>query len=80
MGKVCVVTGGGSGMGLAAAKFMPKDRLIVVSGRTESKLTKAVEELKEAGFEAYCRKPCIDAKDTGEARQLLPFMRVAAIY
>ena len=25
MGKVCVVTGGGSGMGLAAAKFMPKD-------------------------------------------------------
>ena len=51
MGKVCVVTGGGSGMGLAAAKFMPKDRIIVVSGRTESKLTKAVEELKEAGFE-----------------------------
>lgn len=42
MGKVCVVTGGGSGMGLAAAKFMPKDRIIVVSGRTESKLTKAV--------------------------------------
>ena len=32
MGKVCVVTGGGSGMGLAAAKFMPKDRIIVVSG------------------------------------------------
>ena len=35
MGKVCVVTGGGSGMGLAAAKFMPKDRIIVVSGRTD---------------------------------------------
>lgn len=61
MGKVCVVTGGGSGMGLAAAKFMPKDRLIVVSGRTESKLTKAVEELKEAGFEAYA-KSCDTSK------------------
>ena len=52
MSKVCVVTGGGSGMGLAAAKFMPKDHIIVVSGQTESKLTKAVEELKAAGFEA----------------------------
>lgn len=41
MSKVCVVTGGGSGMGLSAAKFMPKDRIIVVSGRTESKLTKS---------------------------------------
>ena len=61
MGKVCVVTGGGSGMGLAAAKFMPKDRIIVVSGRTESKLTKAVEELKEAGFEAYA-KSCDTSK------------------
>ena len=39
MSKVCVVTGGGSGMGLAAAKLMPKDHIIVVSGRTESKLT-----------------------------------------
>ena len=36
MSKVCVVTGGGSGMGLAAAKLMPKDHIIVVSGRTES--------------------------------------------
>ena len=48
-------------MGLAAAKFMPKDRIIVVSGRTESKLTKAVEELKEAGFEAYA-KSCDTSK------------------
>lgn len=61
MSKVCVVTGGGSGMGLAAAKFMPKDHIIVVSGRTESKLTKAVEELKAAGFEAYA-KSCDTSK------------------
>lgn len=36
--EVCVITGGGSGMGLAAAKFMPKEKIIVVSGRTEKKL------------------------------------------
>ena len=34
MMSVCVITGGGSGMGLAAAKFMPKDKIIVVTGRT----------------------------------------------
>ncbi len=30
MSSVCVITGGGSGMGLAAAKFMPKEKIIVV--------------------------------------------------
>ena len=29
MKNVCVITGGGSGMGLAAAKCMPKDKIIV---------------------------------------------------
>ena len=28
--NVCVITGGGSGMGLAAAKYMPKEKIIVV--------------------------------------------------
>lgn len=51
--EVCVITGGGSGMGLAAAKFMPKKKIIVVSGRTEKKLEKAVKELEELGYEAY---------------------------
>ena len=30
MSDVCVITGGGSGMGLAAAKCMPKDKIIFV--------------------------------------------------
>ena len=38
MSDVCVVTGGGSGMGLSAALQMPKDKIIIVSGRTISKL------------------------------------------
>ena len=51
MANVCVITGGGSGMGLEAAKFMPKDKIIVLTGRTMSKLEKAVNELKELGYE-----------------------------
>ena len=31
MSDVCVVTGGGSGMGLSAALQMPKDKIIIVS-------------------------------------------------
>lgn len=50
---VCVITGGGSGMGLAAAKCMAKDKILVLSGRTVKKLEGAVEQLKELGFEAY---------------------------
>ncbi|MCD8366650.1 MAG: SDR family oxidoreductase [Clostridiales bacterium] len=53
MSDVCVITGGGSGMGLAAAKFMPKEKIIVVSGRTEAKLQKAVAELVTLGYTAY---------------------------
>ena len=53
MKNVCVITGGGSGMGLEAAKCMPKEKIIVISGRTVAKLEKAVEELKALGFEAY---------------------------
>lgn len=44
--KVCVITGGGSGMGLAAAKTMGKKYKIVIAGRTVEKLRNAVKELK----------------------------------
>ncbi len=55
MKTVCVITGGGSGIGFAAAKFMPKEKIILVTGRTMSKLEKAVKELEEAGYEAYAK-------------------------
>lgn len=61
MKDVVVITGGGSGMGLAAAKCMPKEKIIVISGRTEAKLEKAVGELKEMGYEAY-GKACDTSK------------------
>lgn len=53
MRNVCVITGGGSGMGLAAAKCMPQDKIIVISGRTVQKLENAVKELEALGYEAH---------------------------
>lgn len=53
MKEVVVITGGGSGMGLAAAKCMPKEKLIVLSGRTVSKLQNAVDELEQLGYSAF---------------------------
>ena len=55
MAKVCVITGGGSGMELSAAKFMDKDKILILSGRTESKLQKAIDELTQLGFTAYAK-------------------------
>lgn len=59
MGEVCVITGGGSGMGLAAAKNMPKEKIILISGRTEKKLERASEELHalaDTDKEAFMKK------------------------
>lgn len=71
MANVCVITGGGSGMGLEAAKFMPKDKIIVLSGRTEKKLEGAVAMLKEMGFEAYA-KAC-DTSKRESVKELVSF-------
>ena len=71
MANVCVITGGGSGMGLEAAKFMPKDKIIVISGRTMSKLEGAVAQLKELGFDAYA-KTC-DTSSRESVQELVAF-------
>ena len=73
MANVCVITGGGSGMGLEAAKCMPKDKIIVLSGRTVSKLEGAVAELKALGFEAYA-KAC-DTSKRESVKELAEFAR-----
>ena len=73
MKNVCVITGGGSGMGLAAAKFMPKDKIIVLTGRTMSKLENAVKELEELGYEAHA-KTC----DTSRRKQVRELAEYAA--
>ena len=53
MKKVCVITGGGSGMGFETAKILAHDgwHLILV-GRTKEKLQRAADEIKAAGGDA----------------------------
>lgn len=71
MANVCVITGGGSGMGLEAAKLMDKSKIIVLSGRTEAKLEKAINELRELGFTAYA-KAC-DTSKRESVKELVRF-------
>ncbi len=63
MKQICVVTGGGSGMGLEAAKLVGREQgqKIILVGRTVSKLQNALDELKGLGIEAEAY-PC----DTGD--------------
>lgn len=58
-------------MGLSAAKFMPKDRIIVIAGRTLSKLENAINELKDLGFEAYAHT--CDTSDRQSVRELAEY-------
>ena len=71
MKNVCVITGGGSGMGLEAAKYMPKDKIIVIAGRTVAKLENAVKELTELGFEAYAH--AVDTAKRESVRELAEY-------
>lgn len=71
MKNVCVITGGGSGMGLAAAKYMPKEKCIVLAGRTVKKLENAVSELEKLGYEAYAH--ACDTSDRGSVRALADY-------
>lgn len=68
MEKVCVITGGGSGMGLATAKIMGKDYYIIISGRSVSKLEGALQELKQANIKAEAF-PC-DVADYDSVKAL----------
>ena len=69
--NVCVITGGGSGMGLEAAKCMPKDKIIVLAGRTVAKLENAVNELTALGFEAHAH--AADTSDRKSVRELAEY-------
>ena len=49
MKKVCVITGGGSGMGLSTAKLVCEEGYYtILVGRTASKLEKAVNDLRRS--------------------------------
>lgn len=52
-GKVQVVPGGTSGMGMAAARELAQYGPVVIAGRSEKKLADALEQLKADGIEVY---------------------------
>lgn len=49
--KICVITGGGSGMGLSTAKMMGETHYVIICGRTVKKLESAIADLQAAGVE-----------------------------
>ncbi len=82
MKNICVVTGGGSGMGLSTAKLMGKDHYVILVGRTVSKLENALKELQQAGVEAEAfpgdvssresvQKLVAHAKELGEIKAVI---------
>jgi NAD(P)-dependent dehydrogenase (short-subunit alcohol dehydrogenase family) len=51
MTQVNVITGGGSGIGLAAAMQMPKDQIVLITGRSEKRLQGAADTLRQKGIQ-----------------------------
>lgn len=50
MKDICVITGGGSGIGLATAKLMSDYNSIIISGRNKEKLMNAAAEIEKYGI------------------------------
>ncbi|MDO5725147.1 MAG: SDR family NAD(P)-dependent oxidoreductase [Tissierellia bacterium] len=63
MKNIHIITGGSSGIGLECAKRF-KEGLVLVTGRTESKLEKAVEELKALGVDAAYKTGDISSQES----------------
>ena len=88
MKKVCVITGGGSGMGLATAKLVCEEGYYtILVGRTASKLEKAVNDLRSAGGEAEAfscdvsdRESCFAlAKHAAECGEVKAILHIAGL-
>lgn len=65
--KLQVITGGTSGMGLATAKALSVYGPVLIGGRNEKRLNNALEELKEAGVEAYGKTCDVSDKESLKA-------------
>lgn len=69
-GKVALVTGGGSGIGLAIAHELGAlGAQVAIAGRDEAKLQRALQELSDAGIEALA-KPC-DIREEAQVEALV---------
>ncbi len=68
MANVCVITGGGSGIGLETARNIDKDVILVLTGRTVEKLERAKKSLEEVGHEVHLI--ACDVSDRGNVHEL----------
>jgi NAD(P)-dependent dehydrogenase (short-subunit alcohol dehydrogenase family) len=75
-GKVVLVTGGSSGIGLAAAKkFAEAGAITVICARDEAKLAEAVAEIREfAGAEAQVHAKSADIADPDSCAELVAWL------
>lgn len=73
MRKICVITGGGSGMGFAAARIMGKNYYIIICGRNTEKLEAAVIELKAEGIQAEAYS--CDVSDLASVEKLASYSK-----
>ena len=68
---VCVVTGGGSGIGRAVAEAFGKEVVTVITGRSENKLRNVQEEMNAEGYHVEI-KAC-DISRRGEVKALAAY-------
>jgi NAD(P)-dependent dehydrogenase (short-subunit alcohol dehydrogenase family) len=72
-GKVVLVTGGSSGIGLAAAhKLAEAGAITIICGRDEDKLAQAKKELKDAGLEVITYS--VDVADMAECDRFVELL------
>lgn len=65
--KIQVIPGGTSGMGLETAKALSQYGPVLIGGRNEERLEKAIAYLKESGVEAYGKTVDISDRDSLKA-------------
>ncbi|MEQ8578524.1 MAG: SDR family oxidoreductase [Balneola sp.] len=71
-GKTILITGGGSGLGLAMAKgFAESGANIAICGRTEEKLQKATKEIEEAGESIKAGYYICDVRDHDAVTEMI---------
>jgi NAD(P)-dependent dehydrogenase (short-subunit alcohol dehydrogenase family) len=71
-GQTILITGGGSGLGLAMAKkFASLGSNIAICGRTEEKLQKAVEEIENADNDSSAKYYVADVRDYDRIEEMI---------